>query len=505
MKKIVKGLLLAFLCMPLLITADRSQTTKSSLRAGEPWLSGWHYRKNHVINSTTGAGTDYQMKITVHYGSGSDSAGDVYCNSHCKTDFSDIRFTSSDGVTLLSAWNQSQVNGDNVVTWVKIQDDLTSSGTTIYIYYGNSGVSVYWSGSSTFIEFDSGGSPVSGDLWAATAESSDSNWISGSQLDVTVGSTVGALGGNRNNVFDFEELRPSLGQKSVYVSGCGGVHYGGMATSLAVDFDYYIQTLSSYDNCWAVWVYVAFKYSDVMYKVIRLKDAYFDGWEWRTTQLLNNAPPTHGIDVSTDDITVYTTDSIQTWYSKSIKSTDYCATTYPTDVYIGVDGGHDNCVGYGSVEAYFQTIRIRKYVSPEPSQGSWGSEERIPYVAIISVNLSPILEATANVTCEGISNTTQDINYVWLHFRVDDNWFAMNMSYNANTSLYSALIPAYNELANKTIQYYIEVLDKYGTTVTSNVYSYYVPDWVKADVNRDGKVDMKDIAFVAKNFGKPYP
>ncbi|MEM0162744.1 MAG: hypothetical protein QXO62_06750, partial [Thermoproteota archaeon] len=71
------------------------------------WLQGWMYRKSHVINSASGAGTGYQVKIVAYYGSGTDSGNTVYLNSRCKTDFSDVRFTASDGVTLLNYWTES--------------------------------------------------------------------------------------------------------------------------------------------------------------------------------------------------------------------------------------------------------------------------------------------------------------------------------------------------------------------------------------------------------------
>lgn len=121
---------------------------------------------------------------------------------------------------------------------------------------------------------------------------------------------------------------------------------------------------------------------------------------------------------------------------------------------------------------------------------------------INSVNLSPLLQVTANITCEGVSNITQDMDHVRLHFSVDDNWFAMNMSYNTTTSLYSALIPEYSGLASKTIQYYIEALDRNGNTIASSTYSYHVPECTIADLNRDGRVDMKDIGIVARRYGK---
>ena len=66
------------------------------------WLSGWQYRKSHEIEgSSAGAQTNYQVKIIVHKGTGTDSGEHVYCNNHCQDDFGDIRFTKSDGVTEL--------------------------------------------------------------------------------------------------------------------------------------------------------------------------------------------------------------------------------------------------------------------------------------------------------------------------------------------------------------------------------------------------------------------
>lgn len=124
---------------------------------------------------------------------------------------------------------------------------------------------------------------------------------------------------------------------------------------------------------------------------------------------------------------------------------------------------------------------------------------------INSVNVSSVLEATANIACAGVNNITEDMGQVGLHFKIDGNWYAMNMSYDANTSLYSALIPAYNELANKTIQYYVTAIDKYGNAVASDVFSVQVPDWVIADLNRDGKVDLYDAVLLLSHYGEKGP
>ena len=118
------------------------------------WLSGWENRKSHVINYATGAGTGYQISVTVHFGSGSDSGSDVYLSGNCKTDFGDIRFTDDNGETELDYWMQDMTPSTSAIFWVKINDDLTSSNATIYIYYGNAGASTTSDGEDTFNFFD---------------------------------------------------------------------------------------------------------------------------------------------------------------------------------------------------------------------------------------------------------------------------------------------------------------------------------------------------------------
>lgn len=71
------------------------------------WLTGWSYRKSHVINPATGAGALYQKRIVTYFGSGVDSGENVYLNEKCRTDFGDIRFTKSDGATELDYWRES--------------------------------------------------------------------------------------------------------------------------------------------------------------------------------------------------------------------------------------------------------------------------------------------------------------------------------------------------------------------------------------------------------------
>ena len=143
----------------LTLTTTRGKTFEVYVEApkvSSGWLEGWQYRKSHEIEgSTAGSLTDYQVKIIVHYGSGTDSGENVYLNSHSLTDFGDVRFTAADGLTTLPYWMESKVDGDYAIFWVKIPRIPESPGkATIYIYYGNSSASDASNGDSTFEFFD---------------------------------------------------------------------------------------------------------------------------------------------------------------------------------------------------------------------------------------------------------------------------------------------------------------------------------------------------------------
>jgi predicted GH43/DUF377 family glycosyl hydrolase len=88
---VVVMLVLTFVIMP-----------QTSTAAG--WLSGWNYRKSHIINSSAGAGTDYQVRLRLHNVDGTDWQENAYLSGKAESDLSDVRFTSSDGTTKLNYW-----------------------------------------------------------------------------------------------------------------------------------------------------------------------------------------------------------------------------------------------------------------------------------------------------------------------------------------------------------------------------------------------------------------
>jgi hypothetical protein len=120
----------------------------------DPWYNGaWNYRKSHIIIAASNAETNYQVRVCVHSGSGTDSGEDVYCGGKCRADFGDIRFTSSDGSTLLDYWIES-ITANDAVFWVEIAENLSSADRTFYVYYGNMCAETTSDGTSTFPFFD---------------------------------------------------------------------------------------------------------------------------------------------------------------------------------------------------------------------------------------------------------------------------------------------------------------------------------------------------------------
>ncbi|MCD6125854.1 MAG: DUF2341 domain-containing protein [Thaumarchaeota archaeon] len=106
----------------------------------EDWpssLTDWKYRKKITIQENVGQDlTDYQIKLIIHYGSGTDLGSDIYLNEKCKSDFGDIRFTDVNG-NLLAYCIEEKTDGDYAIFWVKIPSIPANGTTDIYIYYGN--------------------------------------------------------------------------------------------------------------------------------------------------------------------------------------------------------------------------------------------------------------------------------------------------------------------------------------------------------------------------------
>jgi hypothetical protein len=110
------------------------------------------------------------------------SRSDVYLNGHSKDDFSDIRFTKSDGITLLNYWIENVSSGNTATVWVKLDSIPASpSSASFFIYYGNPSAVSVSNGANTFPFFDDfTGSTLDTSKWNA-----DWTWGSGGTVSVS--------------------------------------------------------------------------------------------------------------------------------------------------------------------------------------------------------------------------------------------------------------------------------------------------------------------------------
>jgi hypothetical protein len=141
------------------------------------WLTGWSNRKAITLSRASGAVTNYQLKLLVGESSGS-VGEDVDLGGLCLSSFDDLRFTTSDGTTLLDYYIESitGVNPNQLATvWIEF-DSIGTGATTFYMYYGNSGASAASNGPNTFILFEDFNALNNGDLNGQNGWSGHTAW-----------------------------------------------------------------------------------------------------------------------------------------------------------------------------------------------------------------------------------------------------------------------------------------------------------------------------------------
>ncbi len=107
------------------INHDLNKPDDTIIKVSVGSLSGWSYRKQKTINGSA------------------------------RSDFGDLRFTKSDGVTLLDYWIESYTSGVSATVWVEVDSTPASpNNASIYFYYGNPSATSAGSGGATFLFFD---------------------------------------------------------------------------------------------------------------------------------------------------------------------------------------------------------------------------------------------------------------------------------------------------------------------------------------------------------------
>jgi hypothetical protein len=140
-------MVVGIIVVPTMANFFDTETSTNNVVQSNWYNYSWLYREPITINNTGSALTNYQMQLTLNLAS--------LIPSHMLASGNDIRFTASDGQTLLNYWIESISTPSAAVIWVNIPSiPVGSPAVTIYMYYGNSGAAAASSGSSTFIFFD---------------------------------------------------------------------------------------------------------------------------------------------------------------------------------------------------------------------------------------------------------------------------------------------------------------------------------------------------------------
>ena len=319
------------------------------------WLEEWSYRKSHEIQgSTAGSVTDYQVKIVVHYGSGSDSGENVYLNNHAKTDFGDVRFTHKDGSTELFYWMEEKVDGNYAVFWVKVPSIPSNpNSTTIYIYYGKSDASTTSNGLQTFVFFDDFTS-LDPDIWYVVANDYS---VSGGVLRIN----VGAVG--LRNPLSYRLQDGYIVEAKTMFNVYASLYSGTVPEVSSSRF-----TASGNNREDATVLYMRGNNSRYLYYWIG------DGSEPR----YNVASGVRGW-LSSEGVWYKTAVSIyggtvRLWKDYSVQQT-YNGIDWNKDIKYFSLGAFHGSRFYNIQDTSYDWVRIRKYVEPEPTHGSWGPEE----------------------------------------------------------------------------------------------------------------------------------
>jgi hypothetical protein len=113
----------------------------------QSWFNGgWGLRSAITVNNTSGSTlTNFQVKVVLT---------NTFDFTKAKSDGSDIRFTASDGVTLIPFWIQTwNATTQTATIWFQVPT-VPTTGTTVYMYYGNSVATSASNGNTTFLFFD---------------------------------------------------------------------------------------------------------------------------------------------------------------------------------------------------------------------------------------------------------------------------------------------------------------------------------------------------------------
>lgn len=408
------------------------------------WSSGWDYRKTITLTGEAGAGTHYQVNLSI----GNSSGGDFHLEGHC-TDFpNDTVVTDDDGVTKLPFWIEN-ASADPIRMWINVSDNLNTS-QDVCVYYGKSGEGSARNGTNTFEFFENIEARTNGDKLA------DYGW------------TWNGIGTD-NGIYTNEKAK--YGTLSMKHIEHNNNYYRNPNLSLPIVFDYWVYTTSTSGTNVDNWVHLTTSNCAVV-----------DGYDSTTWRLYTNA----GYVTSSTPLVVG-------WHHVIVRiAADGSATVDVdgTELNVSFPAGDmadpmDQILmrTYNSGVGYLDSLFARKYASPEPAYLSAGAEESAPSGPNLNIgNIQNFKydwgrdwdsNFSANVTIANASN-------VWMNFTnaeftntslgnlnlTLDEWVNESHNVNApviNISITVTLKSTTSNITNDTDTFWYEITKRSNT------------------------------------------
>jgi len=310
-----------------------------------PLLTGYGYQKVfYATGSTAGAVSNYQIKLTLNKGTGHDTSSSFYLDNHVLSSFNDIRFTTSDGTTLLDYWIESS-DSNTATVWVELDSVPASpSKTTFYLFYGNSSATSLSNGANTFNffeDFDTNG--IS--LWTG----SDQYKHTGETATQTASSTKSFSSPNSAKLYTY--------------ANCNRSPWNGIGSILSQSINIASGTYKVDFNVLRDIIDFRFNTTAIQRSIVNIN----------SVEKFNESTACAGSGCSV----------VGSWASKSFDVVDSSIDT------IDIKGYSDDCTE-GNV--WFDNLRVRNYISPEPTLSIDESqeEESTPASTSNSISSAPI-------------------------------------------------------------------------------------------------------------------
>jgi len=269
----------------------------------------------------------------------------VYVGTKCESDYDDIRFTDSSG-TVLSCWIESS-SSSSATIWVKFPS-IPSGTSTWYLYYGNPSAPSASDGDATFLFFDDfNDNSLNTSKWTVVSGGGSADvYEQNNRLEIRSDGSNRAYARTATSFPSPYVLEFSAKKSENVETVC---HWDGNIQGAydMINTGYYAPMFVS----WASpTVFQLQKISSGSGTTLQSYSSSLDSnWHFYSVRALSS-----GIVVFLDGTQILsTTDTTQ------------------TSGYIGFSARETP----NAINAYYDNVRVRKWIDPEPTVSAWGAEE----------------------------------------------------------------------------------------------------------------------------------